>query len=70
MQSTLRLAITGMHCEACIRRTTAALQGVQGVHVDAVNVGSAQVTFNPDQATAPQILAAVDLIGFPARIEE
>ncbi len=70
MQTTLRLTLTGMHCESCVRRVTTALQGVKGVHVDAVKIGSAQITFDPDQATAPEILAAVDRIGFPTRIEK
>jgi copper chaperone len=70
MQTTLKLALTGMHCGACVRRVTTALQSVPGVQVHSVEVGSAQITFNPDQATAPEIIAAVDRIGFPAHIAQ
>jgi copper chaperone len=70
MSSTLKLAIEGMHCGACVRRVTNALEGVAGVKVESVKVGSADLLFNPDKATAAQISAAVDLIGFSARIEK
>src|SRR6266699_701738 len=33
MQDVLTLSIEGMHCEGCVRRVTAALQGVKGVEV-------------------------------------
>ena len=46
MEKTLNLAIEGMHCGACVRRVTTALQGVEGVTVNAVEVGSAKVSFN------------------------
>ncbi|RZU39285.1 heavy-metal-associated domain-containing protein [Edaphobacter modestus] len=70
MQDTLKLSIEGMHCGACVRRVTTALQAVPGVQVGAVEVGSAKLTFNPEEATAQEIVAAVDGIGFPARIEQ
>ncbi len=70
MQDTLKLSIEGMHCGACVRRVTTALQAVPGVQVGAVEVGSAKLTFNPEEATAQEIAAAVDGIGFPARIEQ
>jgi len=70
MQDTLKLSIEGMHCGACVRRVTTALQAVPGVQVGAVEVGSAKLAFNPEEATAQEIAAAVDGIGFPARIEQ
>ena len=69
MRNTLNLVLNGMHCGACVRRVTTALQSLPGVQVNSAEVGSAQVTFDPDQATAPEIIAAVDRIGFPARME-
>ena len=45
MEDTFNLAIEGMHCGACIRRVTSALQGVKGVTVNSVEVGSAKVDF-------------------------
>jgi copper chaperone len=70
MQETLRMVIEGMHCGGCVRRVTAALQGVKGVEPGAVEVGSAQMTFHPEQTAAEEIAAAVNRIGFSARIEK
>jgi cation transport ATPase len=46
MENTLNLAIEGMHCGACVRRVTTALQGIEGVTVKSVEVGSAKVAFD------------------------
>jgi copper chaperone len=70
MQDTLKLSIEGMHCRACVRRVTTALQAVSGVQVGAVEVGSAKLAFDPEETTAQEIAAAVDGIGFPASIEQ
>lgn len=69
MRNTLNVALTGMHCGACVRRVTTALQSLPGVQITSVEVGSAQITFDPGRASAPEIIVAVDRIGFPARIE-
>jgi copper chaperone CopZ len=66
MQNVLTLTIDGMHCGGCVRRVTAALQGVKGVEVGSVEVGSAKMTFDPDKVNAEQITAAVGRIGFTA----
>jgi copper chaperone CopZ len=65
----VRLAIEGMHCGACVRRVTNALTGVEGVHVDSVEVGSAKVGFEPATTTVEQITSAVERIGFKAQVE-
>jgi copper chaperone CopZ len=70
MENTLNLAIEGMHCGACVRRVTSALQSIQGVTVSSVEVGSAKVAFDPAQMTSQEITAAVDRIGFPARVQQ
>ena len=69
MLDTLRLSIEGMHCGGCIRRVTAALQSVQGVKLGPVDVGLAELTFDPGRATAEEIAAAVSRVGFSAHIE-
>lgn len=66
MKQTVRLAIEGMHCDACVRRVTNALNGVEGVRVDSVEVGSAKVAFDPKVVAPEKITAAVDGIGFKA----
>ena len=67
MPDTLRLSIEGMHCGSCIRRVTSALESVRGVKVGSVEVGSAQLTFDRDRASAEEIAAAV---GFSAHLEK
>jgi len=57
-----------MHCGACVRRVTDALQKVDGVELGSVEVGSAKLAFNPEEATADQIAAAVNRIGFQANV--
>ncbi len=69
MQGNLKLSIEGMHCGGCVRRVRAALQGVKGVELGPVEVGSAEMTFRPEQASAEEIAAAVNRIGLSVRIE-
>jgi copper chaperone CopZ len=69
MENTLNLAIEGMHCGACVRRVTTALQGVEGVTVKSVEVGSAKVVFDVAATSAQEIAAALDRNGFPARVQ-
>jgi copper chaperone len=67
MPKKLSLAIEGMHCAACVRRVSAALGALDGVEVELVEVGSASVSFNPQQVSPEQIRSAVDRIGFTVR---
>ena len=70
MQEMLELSIEGMHCGACVRRVTNALQTVSGVQVNSVEVGSAKLEFDPKETTQEQIAAAVNGIGFTARVAQ
>ena len=70
MQGKLTLSIEGMHCGSCVRRVTAALSGVKGVELGSVQIGSAELKFDPNQASSKEIAAAVDRIGFSAQIQE
>ena len=70
MRDSLTLSIEGMHCGGCVRRVTTALEGVKGVELGSVAVGSAQMTFDPDRVSVEEIAAAVDRIGFSARVEK
>jgi copper chaperone CopZ len=69
MENTLNLTIEGMHCGACVRRVTSALQSVDGVTVKLVEVGSAKVIFDASETSVPDITAALDRTGFPARVQ-
>jgi copper chaperone len=70
MQDTLSLSIEGMHCGAWVRRVTNALQAVPGVQVNSVEVGSAKLEFNPATTTPETIAAAVNGIGFTAKVAQ
>jgi copper chaperone len=69
MKQNVRLAIDGMHCDACVRRVTNALNGVEGVRVDSVEVGAAKVAFDPEVVAPEEITSAVNGIGFKAQVE-
>jgi copper chaperone CopZ len=64
----LDLTIDGMHCGACVRRVTLALQKVDGVEGGTVQVeiGSASVNYDAEKATRQEIVDAVNGIGFSA----
>jgi copper chaperone len=66
----VKLSIEGMHCGGCVRRVTTALQRVKGVELRSVEVGSAQMSFDPEATNAGEIAAAVNSIGFSARVQE
>jgi copper chaperone len=70
MENTLNLAIEGMHCGACVRRVTSALQSVEGVTVNSVEVGSATVAFDATETSEKDVTAALDRIGFPACVRQ
>jgi copper chaperone len=69
MENTLNLAIEGMHCGACVRRVTSALQSVEGVTVKSVEVGSAEIDFDAAETSAQDITAELNRNGFPARVQ-
>lgn len=69
MQNALKLSIEGMHCGGCVRRVTTALEGIKGVELGSVEVGSAQLTFQSELASSEEIASAVNRIGFTARLE-
>lgn len=64
----LDLTIEGMHCGSCVRRVTLALQKVEGIEAPTVHVeiGSASVNYDEEQATQQEIVDAVNGIGFTA----
>ena len=58
----MKLAIEGMHCQACVRRVEKALSTVEGAHVDKVEIGSAEV--GVDAAREQAVLDAVKKAGY------
>jgi copper chaperone len=62
------LQIQGMHCGACVRRVTSALEKVGGVKINSVEVCSASVVIDPQQVRPEQLVEAVNRIGFQATV--
>lgn len=62
----LNLVITGMHCGACVRRVTVALEKIQGVKIGTVEVGSVHLEYEPAQADPTAIMASIEKLGFSA----
>ena len=64
----MKIAIDGMHCQACVERVRKALEKVAGVEVQQVDVGSARVIVAPAHESA--VLEAVRRAGFEPRQSE
>lgn len=60
----MKLAIEGMHCQACVRRVEKALSNVEGARVEKVEVGSALVGIEPAREQA--VIDAVRKAGYEA----
>jgi Cu+-exporting ATPase len=71
MAHSLIVNVSGMHCEACVRRVRAALEKVPGVAVQDVSVGSARLAAQAGTDHQEAIRAAVSKTGFTVEsIEE
>lgn len=64
MSQQLTLKISGMHCEACVRRVRAALEKLPGVTAEDVQVGSARVRTVAPAADQELIRTAITKAGF------
>ncbi len=64
----VNLRIDGMHCGACIRRVTQALQAVPGAAVEEVRLGAARIQL-PEGANADAAIAGLAKAGFAAHAE-
>jgi copper chaperone CopZ len=63
----LILDISGMTCSHCAAHVTRALEGVSGVTIENVAIGSATVSYEPGTTSPDQIAAAVTEAGYDAR---
>jgi copper chaperone len=61
----MRVAIEGMHCQACVRRVQNAIVKVEGASVLDVEIGYADVAVDPKQEEV--VLEAVHKAGYKAR---
>lgn len=65
----LTLRIENMHCGACVRRVTQALEKIQGVRVDEVRIGAARVQAS-DDVRESALVGAVEKAGYSAIVEQ
>ena len=64
----LTIAISGMSCGGCVSAVRKALGAIPGLHVDAVTVGSATVSYDAARTTPAAIAKAVRATGFEPAI--
>lgn len=62
----LRLDITGMSCDHCVRAVREALAEVDGAQVESVEIGSATVSYDPARTSPDAIADAVSDEGYAA----
>ncbi len=62
----MKIAIEGMHCEACVKRVRMALEKLEGVTVREVGIGSAVV--DADVAKQASALEAIQKAGYQPHI--
>ena len=62
----MKIAIEGMHCQACVQRVRKALEKLEGVSVESVEVGSADLI--ADAARESAVLDAVRKAGYEPRV--
>ena len=61
------VTIEGMSCNHCVKTVTNALSELDGVTVDGVEIGSARITYDPQQITQKAIDQAIDDLGFEVK---
>lgn len=64
----LTLRIDGMSCGHCVTRVQKALSRLDGVEVRNVEVGSAEMGYDPSRVSPGKILEAVDEAGFEPHV--
>jgi copper chaperone len=65
--SKLELEIEGMSCGHCVAAVSEALGDLDGVNVEAVRIGSAEVEYRPELVSPEQIVLAVEDAGYSAQ---
>ncbi len=68
--ASLSLKITGMHCSHCRAKVEQALQKVVGVYGAAVDLdqGAAEVDFDVQKTEPGALVAAVQAVGYGAKV--
>ena len=63
----LELEIEGMSCGHCVAAVSEALRELDGVSVEGVRIGSAEVSYEPAHVSTEQIVLAVEDAGYSAQ---
>ncbi len=58
------LLIEGMGCNHCVKAVQDALATVAGVEVHAVEIGAAQISYDPETTDPTRIAAAIEDAGY------
>ena len=58
------IQIEGMGCSHCIKAVEDALEAVEGIEVRAVEIGAAQISYDPDTADPSRIVTAIKEAGY------
>lgn len=62
----LTLQVEGMSCGHCLKTVTEALDRLDGVEVEMVQLGHAAVRYDPVRVTPDAVAGAVSAAGYPA----
>jgi copper chaperone CopZ len=60
----VQLSIGGMSCGHCVARVTKVLGALDGLEVDNVRIGAAELRFDPARRSIDEILAALRDAGY------
>jgi len=64
------LAVEGMSCGHCVSRVKKALVDLPGVTVRSVDVGRAEIDFDPTLQSLAAVTTALGAAGYPAEVRE
>lgn len=66
MTDAVSLQISGMSCQHCVRAVESALKNVDGVELERVEVGRAELKYDPARTNIAEITDAVADAGYSA----
>ena len=66
MRDSLTLQISGMSCQHCVQAVRRALETIEGVDIETVEIGRAEVQFDPGTTDVSRITDAVEDAGYSA----
>ena len=69
-EQTVRLATTGLHCQSCSMLVKMELEDLGGVAAASADfaTGITEVTYDPEQVTVDEMIAAIVRAGYGARV--